>query len=261
MRLYYIKNRKILFVIHNYKNKKNILKYVLVGFSGGLLLEGLAQWIFKLWFYPFWTNYFYFFVFAFGFSFYFLMITESYLVIKVLIDKKTKGTKRITKPFKNENIVYKFLFVLGIIFFIFGIGSLMSNYESLDLEFNINIIKQYKMPFYDIIMIFFGVWFILEFVEFKLHRTSLIKDMTHKYYNPFLSILISSFLLATIIETQNLGVGLWEYFNWPYPEIKFLGIPLFVYLIWPLHYIGFLSLFRVMDIKLSLSIWKGDEIK
>src|SRR6185369_13556112 len=107
-----------------------------------------------------------------------------------------------------------------------------------------------KIPYISfgyIILMFFSLFFILEFIEHKRHRTSLLKDLLHGYLNPLLAIIGSSILLGLYMELQNVPIGLWRYINWPWQNTTISSVPVLVIAIgWPLHYIFFLSLYRAI---------------
>ena len=67
------------------RNKKNLISFFNFN-SWRNYFRGVAQWLGKLWIYPYFDTYSYFVFFIFGFGFYWLMITESYLAIKAILD-------------------------------------------------------------------------------------------------------------------------------------------------------------------------------
>ena len=128
-------------------------------------------------------------------------------------------------------------------------------------QFSVASTISHKVNFSYIILIFLGVWFLAESSEYSQRKTSLLKDILHRYYIPLFAILIASFALAITWEIQNITYSFWTYLNWPLENIKFLGLPMIMFLAWPLHYIAFLSLFRAISDELSKEIWSGDTIE
>jgi|SRR3989344_249981 len=248
---------KVLFM-----NRKNLFSYVIVSTFGAILLEAYAQWLGKLWIYPYLNTFIYFLVFVLGFALYWLMIVETYIAAKVLLDHIYKGRHYVTKPYKFERILYYVLASVGIALIMFGTVSLISDYQNYGgYSFSINEITDYKVNFLYILSTFIGVVFVLELFEYTQHKTSFIKDLLHEYPIPFYSILIAFSVTALIMETENIPHHFWIYINWPYENIKFLGLPVSMFLAWPLHYLGFLSLFRAFTKEDSQEIWRGDLIK
>lgn len=248
------------------KSKKNLLGFILISFIGAIILELIVNWSGKLWIYPDWNLAIYFLVFIPGFAIYWLVICESYLAAKSIIDYLKKGKKHVTKLFKWEDGFFKLLGIFGFVFLILTISLIYFDYTNQSLVF---IQKQdisqktssYILPFYLIIGLFFSLWFILEYFQYNKKRTSLIKDILHSHFSPILAIILGSFILALLIESQNLLYNLWIYINWPFEEITLIGLPIMMFLAWPLHYILFLSLWRAFTDEQSEEVWKGDLIE
>ena len=259
-----LKNKSILNEIR--KNTKNLIAFVAVSTAGGILLDGIAKWLGKLWIYPYWDFYTYLFLFIPGFAIYWLMIVESYLATKAIIDYFHDGKQIVGKSFGFEKYLYKILGIAGIAFTFISIIFIAKNWLQVggyiaDFRDVSSITENFKINFSYIMLLFFGLWFMFEFIEYSRKKTSLIKDIAHHYFSPLVSILIGSFLLAIIMETQNAPLGYWIYTNWPLQDSHLFGLPIFMYFAWPLHYILFLSLFRAFTQKESDEIWRGDFIK
>lgn len=196
-----------------------------------------------------------------GFGAYFLSIITSYYAMKAILDKITHGKKAVTKRYKYEPALYYCLFTTGIIgLTVTFIRLLVNTNLFLSFSFNISTHKNPYLEFPYLVLTFFSLWFIFEFIQFKKGRNSLIGDTLHRYYNPLVAIIISSIILAIYMEVQNIPLRLWVYSNMPLKEITFLGLPVWVYFGWPLHYIGFLSLYRALGDEPSSKIWAGDKI-
>lgn len=243
------------------KNKKNLISFFTVSIIGGIILEGVAQWLGKLWFYPYFNTYNYAVFFILGFGFYWLMIAESYLATKAILDYFRKGKQFIKNYSHFETSFYKFLGLIGAILVPISVFLMFNDYSVAGGGYIFDIGKEvsHKINFVFVIMIFLGTWFILESVEYFRKKTSLLKDIFQHYFNPLIAILIASFVLAIIMETENILQGFWVYSNWPLANIKFLSLPItMLFIAWPLQYIFFLSLFRAFTEKESDEIWRGD---
>jgi len=247
-------------------SKRNLISFIMASTVCGFLFELIANFFGKLWIYPYWSLLFYIVIFVLGFAFYWLVICESYLATKYLLDLFSKGKKYVTKPFRYEKKLFNLIGIFGIIFLILSVVFVCVDYSSkkmplFGVEDLTSVTNNYVPPFFIMIILFFGLWFTLEYIQHYEKKTSLIKDIIHNYKSPLLAILICCFVLGTAMELQNVPIQYWTYTNWPFQEITFLGFPLIVLFIWPLHYIPFLSLFRAVSDKASSDIWCGDLIK
>ena len=244
------------------KSKKNTILFFIISIAGGIILEGVAQWLGKLWVYPYFNAYTYSIFFIFGFGLYWLMIAESYLATKAILDYIRRGKQIVRNYYWFEPPFYKLLGLIGAILVPLSAFFMLHDYTSNGgYIFDISSHTNYKVNFIYIITIFLGTWFVLECIEYFRKKTSLLKDIFHHYFNPLAAILIASFILAIIMETENIPYGFWQYTNWPFENIQFLNLPVMMFIAWPLHYVAFLSLFRAFTEKESNEIWKGDLLK
>lgn len=244
-------------IIH--KNKPRTY-YFIIGIIGGLVLEGVATYLGGLWYYPFYStpSYLVIAVLAGGFAWYFLCITLSYEAMKGVVDKFMGGNKQITKPFEYEQKLFNSFAAIGV----FGLSIisgkiLFENNFFAGFIFNINSQKTPYISFTEIMVIFLCLLLILEFIEFKRKRTSLIKDLLHGYVNPLIAIVLVSGILGMYMEFQNQSISLWIYTNWPWQNVLVGKIPVMVFFIgWPVHYIFFLSLYRAFgDNSSTKGLW------
>jgi hypothetical protein len=70
------------------------LRFVATGAACGLLLDGFAQWLGKLWIYPFWNIWIYASTFLLGFCAYWLLLAETYLAVKAGLRRVWTRTAR-----------------------------------------------------------------------------------------------------------------------------------------------------------------------
>lgn len=241
------------------RNKESRRSFFIVSAIGGFLIEGIAQWLGKLWIYPYFSVPVYFLFFTLGFSAYWLMIAESYLATKAIVDLLNSGRHSISEAFRFEKIIFILLGIIGVILIPASIFLMLRDYSP-NYIFDIARPVTYQVNFLYILSMFLGTWFLLEYIEYRRQRLSLIKDMLHNFFSPLISILIASLSLAIIMESLNVPYGYWVYTNWPFEHITFLGLPVSMLLAWPIHYIAFLSLFRAFTGRESNMVWRGDFI-
>jgi len=247
------------------KSWHNTFAFILTTAVGGLLLDGVAKFLGKLWIYPDWTPIFYAAIFIPGFAAYWLAICESYLAVKVLLDKITPGKRRVGKLHRYERWFYSTLGMCGVIFSLLATLLLLIDFfqQSLPLFVPDDVrvsAPSFQVAFTEVMLLFLGIWFFLEWLEYYRKKTSLIKDIVHHYYTPLIAIVLGSMITSVFMELQNVPAGLWRYTNWPLSDFAVLDMPILIFIIWPLHYITFLSLFRAMTNKESAMIWQSDRI-
>lgn len=244
------------------KRKDEAMRFFVISVAGGIMFEGVAQWLGKLWVYPYFSIYTYALVFALGFSLYWLMIVESYLATKTVIDYVRRGKRIIRNHWRLEPGLYRALGLLGFILTPLSVILILKDYSARGgYIFSISRPVDYKVNFIYVITLFLGTWFLLEYIEYARKKTSLLKDIVHEYFAPLAAILIASTVLAVVMETENGSHAFWVYTNWPLERIKVLGLPVMVFVAWPLHYVTFLSLFRAFAVRELGAIWSGDLIK
>ncbi len=248
-----------------FKNAHTLIAYLALSMVGAIMLEGVSQWLGKLWFYPVLNNATYPVVFVFSFAFYWLMVIESYLAVKALLDLLMKGKRMVRTYFGFERPLYTSLGALGIILIPIAAALMTNDYavQRGGYVFELTKAVDYKVNFAYIFLMFFGTWFLFEAIEYFRKETSLLRDIFHHYFTPLAAVIVASLGTAVLMETQNFfaGTGAWVYTNWPLQEVTFLGLPVVMFLFWPIHYIFFLSLWRAFSDKESDEVWKGDLIK
>ena len=245
-------------------NKFHLFSYIFASTIAAFVLDGSLGWVYKLWYYPGLTNIKYLLLFIPGFAFYWLSIVESYLVVKVLIDKYRKGTggKSHEPTHLFEKYFFRPLGVVGVISF------------SLSLVFMLRLVSGEFMwansvPFtfqspgsnlLEIVLLFIGVWFMFEFLCFKENKSSLLRTVLRKQYDSLYAVLISAFIFALLMELQNIPLGLWRYQNIPFDTVAFFGLPVLLFLAWPLHYVAFLSIYKFVSGDQTDKLFNGDKI-
>lgn len=229
-------------ILHRIRNKHSILLYlVLGGIFIGLFIEFFGAYASGLWWEPFYTYLFkksFFHAVLIFFStdilYYVLIFPACFSVYRVIYHFFKKEIQKSTFGFKKyEKNVFPFL---GLI----GLGMII---PSLFLIFISKTTSLTKGVFFGISLL--GLWFFLEYLEYKHHQKSMLKDLFELNFKPALAILITSFLLTLATEGLNLHSTGWKYRNFPLADINLLGIPLMVFLGWVPFVIVYLSFFRV----------------
>jgi hypothetical protein len=246
-----------------YKNKKTLIKFLAVGFFGGILVDGVFQWLAKAWVYPFWNTLLYSLIFALGFAVYFLTLMESYLAFKVLFDKILKGKKFVTKPSRFDKIILKLLLFLGIPFILLGIYLLLSNYKDIGYVFSLNekVPLNELVNFMGVFFTFVGASFVIEYLLHRNKKVTFLQTLTHSYFSPILAVITGSFLLLVLMESQNGITLLWEYDNVIFGDIKVFFIPILGVIAWPFHYIPIIDLYALIFGDDEIHLLSGDKIE
>lgn len=242
-------------------NRRTII-YILVAAIGGAFLDGIMNFLGGYWYYPYWSKTFYLVIFSPGFAFYFLSVLMSYIATKNVLDAIRKGTKKVTKGYKFEPTLYTILGVIGVVILLYVFYEILRTTNLFrDIDFVVQYTHKQYLTVHHMFITFFGIWFIAEYIAWRRHRTSILKNMLHGYYNPLYAILISALLLAIYMELQNDPLQLWIYTNVPLENIEVLGLPLLMYIGWPFHYLGFFSLYHALGGDLAYEVYAGDKIE
>lgn len=232
------------------KNKRTIKKMLILGFVFGIAIDGFFQWLGKFWFYPFWNNSFYMVVFAAGFAFYLTTLAESYLAAKILLDKFVfKGKRIVTKSYKFESKIYRILFIISLGLLSSGLMMMILNYTLIEgYQFSITQHTEINITLstVGIFLSFFGLLGLSEFILFKRGKVSFYKTLLHGYYTPTIAVLLSSFVIMAIMESQNGPLLLWHYVNVPLQEIKVFSMPILGVIGWPFHYTLLINLYKII---------------
>jgi len=222
--------------------------FLLIGALSGLLLDGVAQWLGKLWIYPYWNEAFYGGAFIVGFCAYWMATAESYLAVKVILGRWWRVMPPPVSARKNEAALFRVFGVLGVLLTAAGTVLLLGDYGSTGgYVFEIRRPLPVKTHFGYFLMTFAGVWFILEWVQWARRRMSLLRTLLYGHWQPLCALLVASAVTSLFWETVNAAHHFWVYTNWPLPRWQLLTIPVTVLLTWPLQYVVFLSLGFLLD--------------
>lgn len=233
---YHLSGNSMLHMIK--KNKKLLFYLILMGAMIGAFFDLFGVILSNVWKYPEVIDILSGISLYVAWGVFLLMIYSSYMVFLAIVKKEFGifGKKLVKKS--TEKKIYSFMGIASILLltiptfskFIFG-------FPSYTYLFGLNLI---------------GFWMILEYIEYKRHEKSLLKDILEGYWNPLLAIVIGSLITSIVWENMNLGVNAWVYQNLPLGHISILGIPLAIILGWPALYIIYLSFYR--------AIFKGRDI-
>lgn len=217
--------------------------FLCIGALSGLLLDGVAQWLGKLWIYPYWNEAFYAGAFIAGFCAYWLVTVESYLAVKMILGRwwRCVPARHSVRPY--EAGLFRALGVVGIALAAGGIVLLLADYRQTGgYVFEIRKPLPVKPHFAYFLMTFLGVWLILEWVQSARRRLSLLLTLLRGDWLPLCTLLLASAVTSLFWETVNAAHHFWIYTNWPWPQWQLMTIPVTVLLTWPLQYVVFLSL-------------------
>lgn len=216
--------------------------FLCVGALSGLFLDGLGQWLGKLWFYPYWNPAVYAVTFIAGFCAYWLATVESYTVALAILRRGHAPT--LPRPRRSfEPVLFRVLGIAGIILTIASIVLIAIHYRQAGgYVFDIQKPISVRMPFGYFIGAFTGVWLFLEWFQSRAGRQSLIKALLDGRIQPLLALLIASAVSALFWESVNAGCQFWAYANWPLQGWQLFHVPITVFFTWPIQYVVFLSL-------------------
>lgn len=240
------------------RSKVNLFWFVVASTIGGIILDGFGHWLGHLWIDPYFSSIAYLFIFIPGFAAYFLMIAESYLGIKAIVDRLIKPHKTARRYFKFEPQFYRRLGLVGVILLGISVATVVERWRNEgNALFTLNATAGARTPFIIFVLFFLGVWFVSEYIEYHRRETSLLKDIFHHYWNPVIAILLAT-VAGQIQELINRTHNYWQYVNWPLASHQVAGLPVAMIVIgWPLHFVMFLSLFRAITAKDSKDVWRA----
>ncbi len=236
-------------------SRSNTINFIVASVLGGALIEGIGQWLAKLWYWPYFSLPDYLAIFIPGFALYMLMVGECYLAMKAIFDTIITPRKISIKYYPFERKLYRVLAAMGTVAIILGLVLLFHDYPG-RYVFNINSPNALHVTFLGVIMIAFGVWWCCEYIEYRHREMSFMKDIIRAYWNPLLAIVFATIIVGISSELINLRHGYWVYVNWPLQHTRFLGLPIIMLTVaWPLQFIMFLSLLRAITAKDSVDVW------
>ncbi len=220
---------------------RHFLHFSVAGIAAGVLLEGFAQWLGKLWYYPYFSVGSYALWFVGGFVMYSLLVFESYEGIKAVVRRFMRPRRVRHRRFEPR--LYTAFWRYGLLGIPAGVFVILLSYDK-GYRFVIDSPLYLRTAFLGVLIVFLSVYLLLEYFEYRRRESSLLERLINRDYAPLVSILIASVVLSLVMEVQNAPLGFWRYFNLPGMDVLFLGVPVAVFLAWPLQYFAFLSFYR-----------------
>ena len=224
-------------LIHKIKKKHSLMPIlVITGIFIGILFEIFGVMISNLWAYTNFTIFFYVDGIIFGYGFPILMYYSAYRVVLHLVRNKFGkfGKKLVSR--NEETLFFSVLSYVGIA---------------------CTLVPLLIIPYLDLLdpvprgMLFgltlVGIWFLLESIEYKQHKRSLIKDVFEGYWNPAVAIVIAAIMTGISWELFNTVDFAWKYQNLPFNDTTVLGVPIAVIIGWIPLLIIYLSFYRVIS--------------
>ncbi len=238
------------------REKWDPVRFALAAAVACLVMELFAQWLGKLWIYPYWTLWFYWLVLLPGFAFFWVSIAESYLAVKAMLDAWVKPPGRSIKH-RFIPFLYNVLGALAAVLLLSAAWLYARWYAARGgYVFATTVPVRYAPPFGYELLAFLGSWFA---VEWGLHRRglpSLVSSVLHGYWTPAAAIVGSSLLLSFVMESQNAVNHYWIYTHVPGPAVTLLGVQLSVFAAWPLQYLAFLLVPSLLVPPLTTLFWR-----
>lgn len=226
-----------------------LLLYILgAGAVSGVVMEIVAQWLGKLWVYPYWTAWFYAFLLIPGFAFYWLSIAESYLAVKAVLDRRREGPRRsrfaVTSGIAGAVTLLASLFLFLHWYAHHGGPALAVTTATADAP-----------PFAYPLLAMAGLALAAQWVLHRQCRPSPLAGAEAGYWTPLVAVVGASLILSLVMETQNAVHHHWMYTHFPAAEVALGGVPLTVYAAWPLQYLVFLLIPSLIRPELAGLFW------
>ena len=224
------------------------LKLLSLGFILGIIFEWYGVYISDLW-YSYFQSYF-----QAGHSFYFwmhyflgllagyglpsLMYFSAYDFFSSLL----KMNHFLKKAFANKGffitVSEKAFLFLGLIGTIFLILPIVLFRQSLNWN---PVIRGLLFGF-----CLLGLWFILEYIEHRMHRHTFLTTLLHKNFIPLLTLLIISVVVSLSWESLNVLRPSWVYHHLPLMGFTFFGLPVTLIIAWPMLFVIYFSAYRII---------------
>jgi hypothetical protein len=228
-------------------SRGRFFEFVAAATISGLLLDGVAQWVGKLWIYPYWTKGLYVSTFVLGFCAYWLLLTETFLLGRALLRVLARSLRRQAPPPWIARALRGSALCGGVLT-ISGLALAARGYDSAGgYYFEISLPSKPHVPFACFPLIFVGAWLILEFLQHRRGRDSLLSSILRGEWITLASVLLPAWIFGLFMETVNTAGHFWRYTNWPLQPYTVLGVPVVVLLLWPLQYVVFLSVYQVVS--------------
>jgi hypothetical protein len=234
-------------------DRRTFLRFVLAAACAGLTMEVLAQWLGKLWIYPYWTQWFYWIVVLPGFAFYWTAIAESYLAIKAVFDARTTSSVRHGR----HPLLFSLFGVAGAGLLLIAAWRYASWYGAHGGYVFAPTSPVAKAPPFPIVLqAFLGALLVAEWALHRRGSPSFLSGVLRGYWVPATAVIAASLALSVILESQNAAHHFWRYTHFPRPEAAVLGAQLSVMATWPFQYLVFLMIPGLLLPPLATMFWR-----
>jgi hypothetical protein len=232
---------------------QRLLRVVLTGAAGGLVLEVIAQWLGKLWFYPYWTTWFYWLTLLPGYAFYWLAIVESYLAAKAVLDHVRR--RRSVVATRPSAVPWDALGVGGLACLVGAAFWFWRWAAAHGWSFAVVRPAPQAPPFAWVLLAFLGAWLTLEWLTHRRGTSSFVDSVWRGDWVPPAAVLAGSAVVGPVMEAQNNLHYFWRYTHFPAPEASVAGVQATVLATWPLQYLVFLLVAGVLTPGLAALFW------
>lgn len=231
-------------------DNRSFLSFIAAGTACGLVLDGSAQWLGKLWIYPYWSPYVYWSCFIVGFCAYWLLIAETYLMAKCAL-RPLFERHRMKPP--DAGWAYAYLCAAaGAGCICWGIAAAMRRYAG-SYSFALTTPTAVHGEFRPFLTVIAGVLLLSEFALLKLRKTPLLRALVRGGL-PLCAVLAGGWITGLLMETANAAHHFWIYTNWPLQNVTLDRVPVVVLALWPLQYVTFLAVFGIFAPR---EIWRA----
>jgi hypothetical protein len=214
-----------------------VLRLLACGAAAGLVLEIVAQWLGRLWYYPWWTTWFYLLALLPGFALYWLFIVESYLAAKAVLDAAVRR-RPVLRPVRLWPVGAAALAVFAVLS--------IRWYAQRGFVFDVTDPSPAAPPFGYTVLAFTGV---------ALLSGALVSAVAGRYWVPFAAIALASLLVSVAFEVPNAVHWHWAYAHFPGPAVPD-RLPLMVFVSWPMQYVVFLVVPSLLVPRLAAVFWQ-----
>lgn len=241
------------------RDGRTLMRLALAAAAAGLTMELFAQWLGRLWVYPYWTPWSYWLVVVPGFAFYWVSIAESYLAIKAVLDSRAGRAGSPTGP-RIDRRLYRALGASGAVLLLVVAGLYARWYAGHGgYAFSATVPMPSAPPYPYVLVAAGGAWLLAEWALHRRGSPSPVSSLLQGYRVPAAAVLGASVLLSLAMESQNAANHYWTYPHLPGPDLPGLGVPVSVFATWPLQYLAFLLLPSLLVPGVAPLFWAGHD--
>lgn len=199
----------------------------------GIVFDFFGAYLSGLWTYPDFSAFFYLKGIIFGYGFPMLMYYSAYSVVLHMLKYEFSSFGKKIAGAKGERRFFSLVTYLGIAATAVPLAFIPYSLAQVPrgLLFGFTLL---------------GCWFILEGVEYRQYKRSLLKDMFEGYWNPLVAIIITAFITGLSWEFLNTVDYSWRYTNLPLSGVQIAGVPVAVIAGWVPLFVVYLSFYRAV---------------